>query len=257
MAGKKNTPRSPRLRDLPVVGVRAATETLFRHVKDGKQRACGSCTACCTVLQVNDLKPAPKPGYCNCPHQRVTRDRRGRKPGCQVYADRPPTCQGYECYWLGGLFENRDRPDRIGMIVDSADGVLVGLSSLAGFPVIVVRECWDGAHNGKRFKLAMAGLITRTAILYHGEGYPYLMAPNAEMMGKLQAASAKLDHWSKLTDQHRVGEHDGGAVPECPVCDGACPVHTEENGGFFAACTVCQESLREALIRQASAGDSQ
>lgn len=254
---KRNQPKPPKRtapKGLPLAGVRQATESLFKHVVAGNDpgRKCGACTTCCTVMRINDLEP-PKPGFTDCPHQRKRRDRRGRKPGCTIYPDRPRTCRDWNCYWLDGLFEKQDRPDKIGLLADSSDGALVGLTAIAGFPVMNVRECWPGAHRGKRFKVVMAGLMARTAILYHGEGYPYLMAPTAEMMAKLQAASAKLDHWSLLTDAHRAGDHESGHVPECPICEGQCPVHTEDRGGFFPGCSVCHDAMRAALTRQASA----
>lgn len=244
---KRNQPKKPN--KLPLArNPRATLDAMFKHVETGKQRSCGSCTACCTLLEIHDLPSGEfKPAHEDCPHQQRTR-KRGRKPGCKVYEDRPPSCRAYECYWKQGLFEARDRPDRLGLMVDSSDGALVGLSHEAGFPVVSVREVRPYAHRDKRFKIVMAGLLTRNALVYHGEGYPYLMAPTPEMHAKLLEASDRLERWSKLADQHREGEHDEH-VPECPTCEGACPVHTPERGGFYSNCLVCREAMQASLLR--------
>lgn len=87
-----------------------------------KERACGGCTACCTVLRVDALR---KLGGVPC--AMLDEDR-----GCGVYQERPKICRAYRCLWLQGAFEEADRPDRIGAVLD--------LLNQAGAALLAVRE---------------------------------------------------------------------------------------------------------------------
>ena len=237
-------------RAVPMKAVQAATANLFKNLDGEKQRSCGSCTECCNVLQVNDLTP-PKPGDTDCTHQ-VRKRRGGRRlpkaGGCAIYDQRPQSCQEYRCYWLEGLLEGRDRPDRLGMIVDSSEGILHGFVNLTKLPIVVVRESRPFAHRDKRFQKVMAGLVSRVCVLYRGKGFPFLNAPSQDALNKLREASAKLDHWSLLTDHHREGKHAEAPVEDCPVCVGECPAHSPL-GAFHPDCSVCHDALRVQLDR--------
>ena len=82
------------------------------------QRSCGSCSACCSVLRVDELA---KPAGRDCVHQRG-------ESGCGIYDRRPPICRAYRCLWLQGGLEDDERPDRTGGIVDlDARGMSVEL----------------------------------------------------------------------------------------------------------------------------------
>lgn len=70
----------------------------------GKRRKCGSCTACCHVIEIKEL--GHKPAYSPCPQQ--------VGKGCLIHGDHPKTCRQFKCGWLEGLGQNRHRPDRIG-----------------------------------------------------------------------------------------------------------------------------------------------
>lgn len=76
-------------------------------------RACGSCTACCTVISVHELG---KGAYEGCKHL--------GESGCGIYADRPRSCRSFECQWLRGVLEfdgtidTALRPDSCGVIFD-------------------------------------------------------------------------------------------------------------------------------------------
>lgn len=77
-------------------------------------RKCGSCDACCTVLEVPGLAPQG----CNCPHQTGS--------GCGNYANRPDACRQWSCQWIqdnlfkkqSRLFRDDERPDRVGVMFD-------------------------------------------------------------------------------------------------------------------------------------------
>ena len=72
------------------------------------QRQCGACSLCCTVLRVDELS---KLGGQDCAHQRA-------EGGCAIHARRPDICRAYHCLWLRGHFEESDRPDRLGAVLD-------------------------------------------------------------------------------------------------------------------------------------------
>ena len=101
-------------------------------------RQCGSCSACCHVLRVDELR---KPAGRDCVHQL-------REGGCGIHAARPAVCRGYECLWLQGGLEDDERPDRTGGIVDlEARGTGVQLG---------IREIRPGAFDGSRALRAIA-----------------------------------------------------------------------------------------------------
>jgi hypothetical protein len=60
-------------------------------------RACGSCTMCCKVLGIDDLK---KPAGRWCVNARAG-------VGCVIHDERPSVCRSFQCMWLTA----RDLPD--------------------------------------------------------------------------------------------------------------------------------------------------
>ncbi|MEM7415905.1 MAG: hypothetical protein AAF389_10445 [Gemmatimonadota bacterium] len=57
-------------------------------------RACGSCSACCTVMSVREIG---KEMYESCTHL--------CEAGCGIYAERPGSCRTFDCQWLRGAVE--------------------------------------------------------------------------------------------------------------------------------------------------------
>lgn len=117
------------------------------------ERSCGPCSACCTVLRVDELR---KPAGVDCEHQRAG-------GGCGIHASRPPICRAYHCLWLQGGLEDDERPDRTGGIVDlEAVGAGVQLS---------IREIRPGTFDGspalqaiaERYRSQMPVRVTDTA----------------------------------------------------------------------------------------------
>jgi hypothetical protein len=53
-------------------------------------KACGSCTSCCTVLGIPELK---KRAWDRCPHVAMG-------TGCTIYSERPNSCRKFICGWL-------------------------------------------------------------------------------------------------------------------------------------------------------------
>jgi hypothetical protein len=53
-------------------------------------KSCGSCTLCCTVMGVPELKKRP---WDPCPHVAAG-------AGCSIYSERPAGCRTFICGWL-------------------------------------------------------------------------------------------------------------------------------------------------------------
>lgn len=90
-------------------------------------RACGACSACCHVLGVVALD---KPEWSPCSHQAAA--------GCAIYEDRPDGCKTYRCAWLDGKLNDDERPDLVGLIVDS--GLTKSFLPIWGADAVNVRE---------------------------------------------------------------------------------------------------------------------
>lgn len=119
-------------------------------------RACGQCTACCFVIGVRAVPSAdvrrgladPRPPADKLPMHRCEHD---DGKGCAIYADpsRPKACAAYACGWLLGIFgQERDRPDRLGVVVDS----------MKDPGVVHAREVRTGAFHGKRARALLEDL---------------------------------------------------------------------------------------------------
>jgi hypothetical protein len=83
-------------------------------------RECGSCSACCTLLEVTDVG---KPANEWCKHCDAGK-------GCTIYDDRPQMCRSFSCAWLQGHLDDEWYPERAGMVVHfSQDAVNVQVDS--------------------------------------------------------------------------------------------------------------------------------
>jgi hypothetical protein len=72
-------------------------------------KSCGSCSLCCKVLAVDQLK---KPMGAWCPHH-------GAGAGCTIHATRPHACRTFDCVWLmDPEMPQRFRPDRTKVVLD-------------------------------------------------------------------------------------------------------------------------------------------
>jgi len=129
-------------------------------------RECGSCSACCAVLEV---RAVDSPAWTPCDKQ--------IEGGCGIYADRPECCVAYRCLWLQGELGEDDRPNKVGVIVDR------GLSPVFlptwGADAVCVRETHEGAS-----KSVPAARIIHKLV---GEGRPVFLKyadGSTEAMGK-------------------------------------------------------------------------
>lgn len=219
----------------------ATIKHLFDHTKaSAKGRVCGTCSACCTVARVRlDGPDGPntilKESGARCPNLRHLKP--GKKGACSIYASRPDDCRAYTCYWLEGFGEKRDRPDRLGMTMDTSNGIIHGVYALAGVTCVSVSEVYPRSHKNPRFRAVLTGLVSRDiGVFYSGTGrdIPPIMA-KPKLMSKIQAAMATLD-----TAALQADEHDEAGHPEkadlCPICQDVCPAHPTKPSPICGIC---------------------
>jgi hypothetical protein len=86
---------------------------------------CGGCTACCTVVGVEELG---KPYNCKCEHDNGS--------GCAIYGKHPGSCKEFACFWAMGIFGDIPelRPDRLGVLLVPAAVVETEGMSLDIYP---------------------------------------------------------------------------------------------------------------------------
>lgn len=101
-----------------------------------KPRVCGSCSWCCIALSISkEHGEIAKPEWEPC--------RFLGKKGCSRHFDptRPALCGSFRCLWLDGACDQYDRPDTC--------GILLYTWRMAGHPVAVAKELWNGAKMTK------------------------------------------------------------------------------------------------------------
>jgi hypothetical protein len=105
-------------------------------------KSCGSCTTCCTVMGVPELKKRP---WEPCPH--VTPGR-----GCGIYAERPSGCRTFICGWLLDSSMGPDlKPENCHVVFDQKDEQNIFATCDANFP-----DAWR-APNVLAFLHRLAG----------------------------------------------------------------------------------------------------
>jgi hypothetical protein len=83
---------------------------------DMAAKQCGTCSLCCKTMVIPELKK-PKDRWC-------PNFARGR--GCAIYADRPPSCRDFTCYWLlDPALGPEWKPDKCKMVLDARQDWLV------------------------------------------------------------------------------------------------------------------------------------
>lgn len=91
-------------------------------------RSCGSCTLCCKVMGIAELK---KPVGKWCPHCSPAK-------GCAIYGDRPSECRAFNCGWLvDARFHEGWKPEKSKMVVTTGlDGNSFEIRCDPGFPAV-------------------------------------------------------------------------------------------------------------------------
>ncbi|HXT59372.1 MAG TPA: hypothetical protein VN699_12105 [Pirellulales bacterium] len=108
-------------------------------------RACGECTACCTIKAVPELG---KPTQASCAHLCQSQ--------CAIYAARPASCRDYACLWRQGLIDGdeRRRPDHLGVIIDYE-----AFAAVPGAVRLLVWEIQPGAMKSDKVRFLVEKLL--------------------------------------------------------------------------------------------------
>jgi Fe-S-cluster containining protein len=79
-------------------------------------RQCGSCSSCCTLLEVTEVGKSVNEWCKHCDAGK----------GCTIYDHRPQMCRSFSCAWLQGHLDDEWFPETSGMVVHfSQDAVNV------------------------------------------------------------------------------------------------------------------------------------
>jgi Fe-S-cluster containining protein len=98
--------------------------------------------------------------FTDCSHQCAS--------GCGEYESRPVGCRHYTCAWIDGWGDDRDRPDRLGLLFEVAPGPVGGLA-VRGVETRPGGSDSDAAHA----HLAdWEALRARVSVLRYGDGSP-------------------------------------------------------------------------------------
>ncbi|MFO0807906.1 MAG: hypothetical protein U0746_04715 [Gemmataceae bacterium] len=109
-------------------------------------RACGGCTACCTVMGVAEI---PTPFFTRCPHE--------TDAGCAIYDKRPGACRDFYCEWLVGGFGEADRPDKLGLLFVPTRYADAGVVH----ECLVAYEVWPSAADSEAARTILASASVR------------------------------------------------------------------------------------------------
>jgi hypothetical protein len=79
-------------------------------------RECGTCSQCCTLLEVTDVGKSANEWCKHCDAGK----------GCTIYDSRPQMCRSFSCAWLQGHLDDEWFPEKAGMVLHfSQDAVNV------------------------------------------------------------------------------------------------------------------------------------
>lgn len=139
------------------------------------RRPCDDCTACCTAMGVPELSKARD---IECSHI--------CEQGCDIYENRPKSCQDFDCLWRQGLFEAEHRPDKLGVVF-----TVTGPGSAFGRQCVVVHESWPGGFENARPVLQVLS-ETQLVILVGKDTSRRLLGPPALLAAAQKALSRTL-----------------------------------------------------------------
>jgi Fe-S-cluster containining protein len=113
-------------------------------------RNCGTCTACCTAMAVQEIM---KPNDTRCIYQ-ITSNR----GGCGIYDERPKSCQDFYCLWRHGFGRTMERPDRSGFVLDLT-------TNTEGQRAFVAHEAWPNAFTDNQVKDRISKLADKYPVI--------------------------------------------------------------------------------------------
>lgn len=163
---------------------------------------CGSCTACCTLIGVAELK---KENFQACKHI--------CNGGCSIYEERPNSCRIYNCLYRLGILKGgeENRPDNLGILVDVTPP---HLETPFGGGCMLIFEVWPGASTGDAAKAVIENITGKfPALFLFPEGVrpagpahlvekagPYLINKGYRLQGDIYIAPDVLEErkWGKF-----------------------------------------------------------
>lgn len=110
-------------------------------------RACDGCTACCELLEIEELS---KPAFTRCQYQGEGK--------CTNYKDRPSSCADWDCLWLHGYMPDRFSPQRCGVMFTPQR---IGASKSFGMQIVGARELSRSSSKIKSGARAIQWLVSR------------------------------------------------------------------------------------------------
>lgn len=146
-------------------------------------RKCGSCTLCCKLVPTAEIG---KPANTRCKHQRHSK-------GCAIYAQRPWSCQVWNCRWLlEDDTADQRRPDLSHIVIDVMPDFVTLQYTDRPPRKIPVLQCWvdplyPDAHRAPEFRayLLRQGAQGLAAIIrYSADDGFVLFPPNLAADGK-------------------------------------------------------------------------
>lgn len=120
---------------------------------DHVSRRCGSCTVCCTLMNIPEFN---SPAGSHCPNECAS--------GCSIHATKPEACKSYECAWLGSGLDVEFRPDNI--------KVMISLYNTPLGNCVVAQETVKGAFwedKAKSFVAAVAKHEDAFVLIFYGK----------------------------------------------------------------------------------------
>jgi hypothetical protein len=127
-------------------------------------KSCGSCTKCCKLLAINELKKRPGD---ECPHV-------ARGLGCKIYAQRPGSCRNFICGWLLDPNMGPDlKPENCHVVFYQQNGQNIVACSDADYP-----DAWR-KPNVTEFLHRMARAIAPHRVILYEKGRTWLVTEGA------------------------------------------------------------------------------
>lgn len=166
-------------------------------------RSCGECTACCTVLSVQELN---KMRHQACEHV--------CKSGCEIYEKRPKECKNFKCAWLNDanidVLNEDDRPDKLGILIWSEFVPNLGQS-------FFIDELWQDALKTPRAQEIFKRLIsTNRPVIEMHQGPERIIYTNGKTLRAFHHAPEKPWALDARTDQllntTEVATNDSGSL---------------------------------------------
>ena len=131
---------------------------------------CGTCTCCCRVFTVPEVKPNPHDW---CQHCEIGK-------GCRIYQVRPLACVDFKCMWLESQSQERPfplelRPDKNKVVMSPTTNpnIIAGIT-MPGYPGAwrkqMTRRLVDIlVRKGFHFVVGPPGAMKRTMVTRHEE----------------------------------------------------------------------------------------